>query len=245
MDTLVPGSEPLDSQWLPENDFSYFEGWRGPWADKLITKANGKRSRSLGSRTVVEWEKDRKWGVELRLKVSKTCRERRLESSQLMIVRQAKTIGTYVPEMDYPDHPGIGDVHAPPRCIEKYSIEATVLRVLISQVFLDDGILDNPVILPPDTPPLDEDEEQENNPIMVEEQGWENDSLTATESEEEDQVEAQQLEEGGIEGVWEEEEEAEVVGIVQLPPQAHPGHPPLGPSGPVYLNGEPFWGDGY
>lgn len=70
-----------------------------------------------------------------------------------LVLRQAKNIETYVPRLLEPGHPGSATVQqGPPRCINQYTIEATVLRIFVSQQLLDDGILDNPLLLPPDTP---------------------------------------------------------------------------------------------
>lgn len=53
--------------------------------------------------------------------------------------------------MDYPDEPEMPFMEAPPRCISKYKIEATVLRVLVAQDLLDHGELERLVIVPPFT----------------------------------------------------------------------------------------------
>ncbi|KAG8863986.1 hypothetical protein FRB96_006859 [Tulasnella sp. 330] len=131
---LEPGDEDTDSAWLPGADkdryhTTYFEGWRGPWADKLIAKLDKKRP--LGQVTVTQWKVScgvPQWAVVLKLK--------------------AKSMETYVPTMNYPDNPDMARMEAPPRCISQYKIEATVLRVLVSQQLIDNGELERLVIVP-------------------------------------------------------------------------------------------------
>lgn len=63
--------------------------------------------------------------------------------------------------MAYPDHPALQGKSPPKRCISQYKIEATVLRVLVTQNLIDSGELDRLVIIP----------------------AYSNDSVTTTESE--------------------------------------------------------------
>lgn len=76
MDRIVVGHDELDRKWLPGcaagvDRASYREGWRGPWADKLIAKADKKRP--IGQVTVTQWLNrlghGPQWAVVLKLKV--------------------------------------------------------------------------------------------------------------------------------------------------------------------------------
>ncbi|KAG8983966.1 hypothetical protein FRB93_006878 [Tulasnella sp. JGI-2019a] len=130
-DELAPWAD-TDLEWIPEDPEStmrFYEGWRGLWADKLMAKSD--KRKPLGQVTITQWTTTlgrKQWAVVLKLK--------------------AKRLETYIPTMNYPDHPAMQRMGPPKRCISQYEIEATVLRIFVTQSLIDSGELNRLVIVP-------------------------------------------------------------------------------------------------